>query len=50
MSAKHHIKYTDGWKYQLKEDYSCRTGIEGHAAVTKYITLELDGALTIKEG
>lgn len=50
MSAKHHIKYTDGWKYQLKEDYSCRTGIEGHAAVTKYITLELDGAITIKEG
>lgn len=48
--AKHYIKYTDGWKYQLNEDYSCQTGIEGHAAVTPYITLELDGKITIKAG
>ena len=48
--AKHYIKYTDGWKYQLNEDYSCQTGIEGHAVVTPYITLELDGKLTIKAG
>ena len=48
--AKPYIRYTDGWKYQLDEDYSCATGIQGHAAATSYITLELDGNLTIKAG
>lgn len=48
--AKPYIKYTDGWKYKLEEDYVCETGIKNHAAVTEYLVLELDGRLTIKEG
>lgn len=50
MSAKHYIKYTDGWKYQLKADYSCRTGIEGYIVDSEYIKLNSDGELTIKKG
>lgn len=44
------ISYTDGWKYLLREDYSCETGITSAGAFTPYIILETDGRLTIKEG
>ena len=47
---KSFIEYTDGWKYQLREDYSCQTGITSAGVVTPYITLETDGRLTIKAG
>jgi hypothetical protein len=50
MPSKHYIRYTDGWKYQLKFDYSCKTGIEGYAIDTEYLKLTTDGKITIKEG
>ena len=45
------IVYTDGWKYQLKDACVCQTGIcPAERVETDYITLELDGLLTVKAG
>ncbi|NDB81874.1 MAG: DUF1353 domain-containing protein [Alphaproteobacteria bacterium] len=49
--AKDYIIYTDGWKYQLKEDYVIKSGIIPPLNVeTEYIQLLGDGTLTIREG
>jgi hypothetical protein len=46
-----HIKYTDGYKYQLSEDYFLQTTIKPEKEVNEeFIKLTLDGLLTVKEG
>ena len=47
----HCIAYKDGYKYQLKQTYSVRIAVIPAAPIrTEYITLELTGDLTLKEG
>jgi len=45
-----HIKYKDGFKYQLAEDYTVQTGIKGTQTITYWLQLERDGLLTIRKG
>lgn len=45
------IKYRDGYKYQLAEDYQIQTTIYPKAdIITEYIFLTMQGLLTVKEG
>lgn len=44
------IKYIDGFKYQLAEEYSLLTPIKGVIIEDPYFTLEEDGTLTIRQG
>lgn len=44
------IKYKDGYKYQLVEDYIHETDIVGFSIITDYISLLTDGTLVIKKG
>lgn len=44
------IKYQEGFKYQLTEDYSIQTKILGYEFENRFIKLTLDGLLTLKEG
>ncbi len=45
------IKYRDGYKYQLVEDYQVVVGIKPLTFIlTPYIRLDVDGTLSIKEG
>lgn len=44
------IKYTEGYKYQVAEDYSLQTTITGYDIDTDFICLTPDGLLTIKKG
>ena len=45
------IAYREGYKYQLNQSYSIQTEIKPKAAVdTEYLSLTLDGRLTVKEG
>ena len=46
------IKYREGYKYQLVEDYTVKTSITPKQDVTKdeWILLKTDGTLTIKDG
>ena len=47
----HCIGYKGGYKYQLKQTYSVRIPVLPPAPIrTEYITLELTGDLTLKEG
>lgn len=45
-----HIKYYDGYKYVLAEDYSILTPIVGYHALTSSVSLAPDGNLTIRKG
>jgi hypothetical protein len=43
------VKYSKGWKYRIEEDVTYSTGIEPlNRVVLDYLTLEEDGALTLK--
>ncbi len=45
------IAYGAGYKYQLKQSYSIQIEIKPKAAVgTEYLSLTLDGLLTVKKG
>lgn len=45
------IKYRDGYKYQLAEDYGIQTPIKpGLPIAAEYITLTTDGILMIRDG
>lgn len=44
------IKYKEGYKYQLQEDYSIQTKIVGFSAETLFIKLESNGLLTCYRG
>lgn len=44
------IKYRDGYKYQLAEDYSIKTDILGHKIDTQFIKLSVSGVLTVLSG
>lgn len=45
------IRYRDGYKYQLFEDYQLAIDIKPAAFIlTEYIRLDVDGMLSIKEG
>jgi hypothetical protein len=44
------IKYREGYKYQLAEDYSVQTRLIGYDIDTEYIRLTPDGILTMKHG
>jgi len=45
------IAYRGGYKYQLNQSYSIQTEIKPEEAVdTEYLSLSLDGFLTIKKG
>lgn len=44
------IKYSRGYKYQLREDMSVYTGLKGLHAVTEWLQLERDGRLNIRRG
>lgn len=44
------IKFTDGYKYQLAEDYSLQTIITGYSIDTDFIRLTPYGLLIIKKG
>lgn len=48
MTAR--IRYVAGFKYQLAEDYSCRTPIVGHAIEGDDYALAPDGTLTVRRG
>lgn len=46
-----HIKYREGYKYQLAEDYFCETRIRPpEDIVTDYIILRTNGIMIIKKG
>lgn len=45
------IKYREGYKYQLAEDYQVLISIRPREFIlTEYIRLDVDGTLSIKEG
>jgi hypothetical protein len=44
------MKYRKGYKYQLYEDETFRTGIKGFEIRSDFITLMPDGMLTCKKG
>jgi hypothetical protein len=44
------IFYSEGCKYQLRQDYTVQTGIRGCPAVTYWLQLSRDGSLTIRKG
>lgn len=44
------IKYIAGFKYQLAEDYTCRTPIIGVPVEDVDFTLHADGTLTVRRG
>jgi hypothetical protein len=44
------MKYRKGYKYQLYEDETFRTGIKGFEIRSDFITLMPDGILTCKKG
>ena len=49
--AKDRIAYTDGWKYQLSEDYTVETGIIPSLNIkSEYIDLDGNGTMTIRRG
>lgn len=46
-----HIKYREGYKYQLAEDYQVQTDIKQVSRIkTKFIELDETGLLTIRSG
>ena len=47
---KDQIKYREGYKYQLAEDYSIITDITGYYVRNQFIHLEENGKLTILSG
>ena len=48
---KSRIKYRSGYKYQLAADYSVSTKIKPKEEIdTKFIKLDLEGNLTVKDG
>ena len=57
MKETKQIKYRKGYKYQLAENYTVKTGIvrdkktsSGYMIQTDFITLYVDGGLYIKKG
>jgi hypothetical protein len=49
--AKSQIKYRDGYKYQLAEDFSVATNIKPKADIaTQFIDLNKQGTLVVKSG
>lgn len=44
------IKYKKGYKYQLYETYSIKTGIKGYFIQTDFLLLDRDGNLVIRKG
>lgn len=45
------MKYSKGFKYQLEEDFTCKTSIYPRKNIkTKFIDLSKSGYLTIREG
>ena len=44
------IKFYDGLKYELAEDFWCQTGIKGVSAVFEEVRLFTDGTLHVKAG
>lgn len=44
-----HIKYRAGYKYQLAEQYSIMTPIKGYDIQSYFISMRIDGLLTIKK-
>lgn len=45
------MKYTDGWKYRIEEDALFQTYIEPKEDIdTEYVSLNIDGLLTVKRG
>jgi len=50
MMEQKKIKYHEGFKYQLTEDYTICTDIKGYYFENKFIKLDIDGNLTFKEG
>lgn len=45
------IRFRSGYKYQLAADYTVPTGIKPTADVTtKFVDLQIDGTLTIRDG
>lgn len=45
------IRYRDGYKYQLAEDYSVTVAIRPPAPIdTEYISLTTEGVLTVRKG
>ena len=49
-SISNWISYSDGYKYQLREDYSIQTSITGYSVDTEYVSLDVNGVLTLKHG
>lgn len=51
MDNLRYIKYKGGYKYQLVEDYKCKTNICPLVNIhTEYISLTISGWLTIRSG
>ena len=51
MVTTAHIKFKDGYKYQLDETYTIQTAIfPAGPIITEYIELDVNGGLTIKTG
>jgi len=44
------IKYSEGLKYRLREDYSIKTKVTGYSIFDKMFRLVEDGTLTIYDG
>ena len=44
------IKYRDGYKYQLAEEYSAKTDVIGHTIDTQFIKLSPIGVLIVRSG
>lgn len=47
------IRYTEGWKYQLAEDYNIQTGILPRVpglTGNRWVSIDPDGTLHIREG
>jgi len=44
------IYYKKGFKYQLTRTYTVQTSLLGYSISTRYITLTIDGLLTIHQG
>lgn len=51
MMARKHIKYRQGYKYQLAQDYEMKLPIRPRAEVdTQFIAITKQGDLTVKSG
>ena len=44
------IKYRDGYKYQLEEDYCFQTNITGHTGGNSFVHIAADGMLNVYVG